>query len=121
MRNGPLHKRPTKRSFRETHSFISGFKRRQGHWGGRMGHAGASLRDTSSFGSGGGGALQLFLGCLSLNIMQTTKPLTEAALQEARRQNAQAQLRRRYDELDKLTGKNAAERVEEVRQRRRAS
>jgi hypothetical protein len=53
--------------------------------------------------------------------MQTTQPLTEAALQEARRKNAQAQLRRRYDELDKLTGKNAAERVEEVRQRRRAS
>jgi len=53
--------------------------------------------------------------------MQTTQPLTQAALQEARRQNALAQLRRRYDELDKLTGQNAAERVEAVRQRRRAS
>lgn len=53
--------------------------------------------------------------------MQTTQPLKEAALQEARRQNALAQLRRRYDELDKLTGQNAAERVEEVRQRRRKS
>ncbi|MBD2768949.1 hypothetical protein IC235_13730 [Hymenobacter sp. BT664] len=53
--------------------------------------------------------------------MQTTQPLPKATLQETRRQNAQAQLRRRYDELDKLTGKNAAERVEEVRQRRRAS
>ena len=63
--------------------------------------------------------LQLFAGCLSLDIMQTTQPLTEAALQEARRQNARAQLRRRYDELDKLTGQNAAERVEAVRQRRR--
>ena len=53
--------------------------------------------------------------------MQTAQPLTEAALREARRQNALAQLRRRYDELDKLTGKNAAERVEEVRQRRQTS
>jgi len=65
--------------------------------------------------------LQLFAGCLSLDTMQTTQPLTQAALQEARRQNALAQLRRRYDELDKLTGQNAAERVEAVRQRRRAS
>ena len=53
--------------------------------------------------------------------MQTTQPLTEAAFQEARRRNALAQLRRRYDELDKLTGQNAAERVEAVHQRRRAS
>ena len=53
--------------------------------------------------------------------MQPTQPLIKAALQEARRQNALAQLRRRYDELDKLTGKNAAERVEEVRQRKQAS
>ena len=53
--------------------------------------------------------------------MQTTQSLTQAALQETRRQNALAQLRRRYDELDKLTGQNAAERVEAVRQRRRAS
>ena len=53
--------------------------------------------------------------------MQPTQPLTEAALQEARRQNALAQLRRRYDELDKLTGKDAAERVEEARKRSQAS
>ena len=51
--------------------------------------------------------------------MPTTQPLTEAALQEARRQNALAQLRRRYDELDQLTGQNATERVEAMRQRRR--
>lgn len=53
--------------------------------------------------------------------MPATQPLTEAALQEARRKNALTQLRRRYDELDKLTGKNAAERVEELRERQRAS
>jgi hypothetical protein len=53
--------------------------------------------------------------------MPITQPLTEAALQEARRQNALAQLRRRYDELDKLTGKTAAERVAELRERQRAS
>ena len=53
--------------------------------------------------------------------MPTTQPLTEAALQEARRQNALAQLRRRYDELDRLTGKTAAERVAELRERQRAS
>lgn len=64
---------------------------------------------------------QLFHFCLSLSIMPTTQPLTEAALQEARRQNALAQLHRRYDELDKLTGKTAAERVAELRERRRAS
>ena len=82
----------------------------------------ARRRDAARCGSGlGKRELQLFAGCLSLGIMQTTQPLTDAALQEARRQNARAQLRRRYDELDKLTGKNAAERVEEVRQRRRAS
>ena len=64
---------------------------------------------------------QLFRFCLSLSIMPATQPLTEAALQEARRKNALTQLRRRYDELDKLTGKNAAERVEELRERQRAS
>lgn len=64
---------------------------------------------------------QLFRFCLSLSIMPTTQPLTEAALQEARRQNALAQLRRRYDELDRLTGKTAAERVAELRERQRAS
>ena len=52
-----------------------------------------------------------------MNIILTTQPLTEAALQEARRQNALVQLRRRYDELDKLTGKTAAERVAELRER----
>ena len=82
------------------------------------------LHAAPSFGSGGGGAgggrgLQLFAGCLSLDTMPTTQPLTEAALQEARCQNALAQLRRRYDELDQLTGQNAAERVEAMRQRRR--
>ena len=81
----------------------------------------AHLRDAARFGSGFGvRELQLFAGCLSLGIMQIPHSLTEAALQEARRKNALAQLRRRYDELDQLTGQNAAERVEAVRQRRRA-
>ena len=80
----------------------SRFKLRQRRWGARWGRG-----------------LQLFAGCLSLDTMPTTQPLTEAALQEARRQNALAQLRRRYDELDQLTGQNAAERVEAMRQRRR--
>lgn len=53
--------------------------------------------------------------------MKTAQPATdEAQLHEGRRQNALAQLRRRYDALDKLTGKTAAERVEALRQRRTA-
>ena len=66
-------------------------------------------------------AWQLFPGCLSLSSVQAAQPTTEAALLAARLQNATAQLRRRYDELDKLTGKNAAERVEELRRKRRAA
>lgn len=52
--------------------------------------------------------------------MQTTQPQPEAALQQARRQNALAQLRRRYDELDQRTGQTTAERVAALRQRRQA-
>lgn len=51
--------------------------------------------------------------------MKTAQPATDQAqLHEARRQNALAQLCRRYESLDKLTGKTAAERVEELRQSR---
>ncbi|RYE20152.1 MAG: hypothetical protein EOP45_11525 [Sphingobacteriaceae bacterium] len=64
---------------------------------------------------------QLFRFCLLSGIMPATQPLTEAALPEARRQNALAQLHRRYDELGKLTSKTAAERVAELRERQRAS
>lgn len=54
--------------------------------------------------------------------MKTSQPaINEAQLHETRRQNALAQLRRRYNALDKLTGKTAAERVEDLRQRRTAS
>lgn len=49
--------------------------------------------------------------------MPTTQPLTKAPLQDVRHQNALALLRRRYDELDKLTGKTAAGRVAELRER----
>ena len=51
-----------------------------------------------------------------------SQPLTEAEqrLMESQIRNALAQLRRRYDELDRLTGKNAAERYEEAQQRRAA-
>ncbi|MFD2787227.1 hypothetical protein [Hymenobacter rubripertinctus] len=53
--------------------------------------------------------------------MKTTQPApTDAQLHEARRQNALAQLRRRYEALDKLTGQTAAERLEAQRQRRAA-
>ena len=53
--------------------------------------------------------------------MKNVQPATDKAqLHEARRQNALAQLRRRYEALDKLTGKTAAERVEELRERRPA-
>ncbi len=53
--------------------------------------------------------------------MKTTQPATDQAqLHEARRQNALAQLRRRYNALDELTGKSAAERVAELRERRTA-
>jgi len=58
---------------------------------------------------------------LSLTIMKTAQPATDQTqLHEARRQNALAQLRRRYEALDKLTGKTAAERVEALRQHRTA-
>lgn len=51
--------------------------------------------------------------------MKTAQPVTDQAqLHEARRQNTLAQLRRRYDALDKLTGKTAAERVADLRQSR---
>ena len=58
---------------------------------------------------------------LPLSTMKTA-PLTtdQAQLHKARRQNALAQLRRRYEALDKLTGKTAAERIAELRQRRPA-
>ncbi len=53
--------------------------------------------------------------------MKTAQPAaTEAQLHDARRQNALAQLRRRYEALDKLTGQTAAERVEALRQNRTA-
>ena len=53
--------------------------------------------------------------------MKTAQPDTDQAqLHEARRQNALAQLRRRYEALDKLTGKTAAERVADLRQSRTA-
>ncbi len=53
--------------------------------------------------------------------MKTAQPATDQTqLHEARRQNALAQLRRRYEALDKLTGKTAAERVEALRQHRTA-
>ena len=53
--------------------------------------------------------------------MKTAQPATDPTqLHEARRQNALAQLRRRYEALDKLTGKTAAERVADLRQRRPA-
>ena len=85
------------------------------------GPAGRGGATRPALAAAGGAGLQFFASCLSLSAMQTTQSLTQAALQETRRQNALAQLRRRYDELDKLTGQNAAERVEAVRQRRRAS
>lgn len=47
--------------------------------------------------------------------MLTTQPLLDAALQEASRQSTLDQLRRRHDELDKLTGRTAAQRVTGLR------
>ena len=58
-----------------------------------------------------------------LNVQILAKKVTRMLAREGVAplcRRALAHLRQRYEELDKLTGKTAAERFEEVRQRRRA-